>query len=196
MIGACALPMALDAPLPGRIDSPPVIGRGDMGARPQGTAVGDRKVEEDALELKDIRAIVELMRKNDLTVFEMERDKFRIKIERETSGRAHLADACPAADERPAAAQRGGRSGSAPDTAEAVREIVSPMVGTLYRAPAPEAPPFVEVGDAVTAESVVCIIEAMKVMNEIRAEIGGVIAEVLVENGKPVQYGQPLFRLR
>ncbi len=70
------------------------------------------------------------------------------------------------------------------------------MVGTFYRAASPESPAFAEVGKAVTEESVVCIIEAMKVMNEIKAEIGGEIAEVVAENGKPVQFGQVLFRVR
>ncbi len=77
-----------------------------------------------------------------------------------------------------------------------MKEIVSPMVGTFYHAASPDAPPFVEVGKPVTEETVVCIIEAMKVMNEIKAETSGVIAEVLAENGKPVQFGQALFRVR
>jgi acetyl-CoA carboxylase biotin carboxyl carrier protein len=77
-----------------------------------------------------------------------------------------------------------------------MKEIVSPMVGTFYRAASPDGPPFVEVGKPVTEETVVCIIEAMKVMNEIKAETSGVIAEVLAENGKPVQFGQALFKVR
>jgi acetyl-CoA carboxylase biotin carboxyl carrier protein len=77
-----------------------------------------------------------------------------------------------------------------------MKEIVSPMVGTFYRGASPDTPPFVEMGKAVTEETVVCIIEAMKVMNEIKAETSGVIAEVLAENGKPVQFGQALFRVR
>jgi acetyl-CoA carboxylase biotin carboxyl carrier protein len=77
-----------------------------------------------------------------------------------------------------------------------MNEIVSPMVGTFYRAGSPDASPFVEVGKPVTEDTVVCIIEAMKVMNEIKAETSGVIAEVLAENGKPVQFGQALFRVR
>ncbi len=75
-------------------------------------------------------------------------------------------------------------------------EIKSPMVGTFYRAPSPEAAPFVEVGTAVNEETVVCIIEAMKVMNEIKAEVKGVITEVLLENAKALEFGQPLFRVR
>ena len=74
-----------------------------------------------------------------------------------------------------------------------MKEIVSPMVGTFYRAGSPDASPFVDVGKPVTEDTVVCIIEAMKVMNEIKAETSGVIAEVLAENGKPVQFGQALF---
>jgi len=87
-------------------------------------------------------------------------------------------------------------SPAAPPTGAATKEITSPMVGTFYRAAVPEAPPFVDVGREVNEETVVCIIEAMKVMNEIKAEVSGVIAEVVAENGKPVQFGQALFRVR
>ncbi len=76
------------------------------------------------------------------------------------------------------------------------KEVVSPMVGTFYRAPSPDSAPYVQVGQDITDDTVVCIIEAMKVMNEIKAEVQGVIAEVLVENGTPVQFGQPLFRVK
>ncbi|HJX82668.1 MAG TPA: acetyl-CoA carboxylase biotin carboxyl carrier protein, partial [Candidatus Udaeobacter sp.] len=101
-----------------------------------------------------------------------------------------------------------GQSKTAATTAEAppavpktienvqLKEIVSPMVGTFYRAASPDGPPFVDVGKTVTEETVVCIIEAMKVMNEIKAETSGVIAEVVAENGKPVQFGQVLFKVR
>jgi acetyl-CoA carboxylase biotin carboxyl carrier protein len=70
------------------------------------------------------------------------------------------------------------------------------MVGTFYSAPSPESPSFVSVGQTITPDTVICIIEAMKVMNEVKAEVSGVVVEILAENGKPVQYGQPLFRLR
>ncbi|NBS80021.1 acetyl-CoA carboxylase biotin carboxyl carrier protein, partial [bacterium] len=79
---------------------------------------------------------------------------------------------------------------------ETLPSINSPMVGTFYASPAPDAPPYVSVGTAVTPESVVCIIEAMKVMNEIKAEMSGTITEILVESGKPVEFGKPLFRIR
>jgi acetyl-CoA carboxylase biotin carboxyl carrier protein len=88
---------------------------------------------------------------------------------------------------------------SAPAAIEAkadYKEIVSPMVGTFYRAPSPDSAPYVKEGQEVLEETVVCIIEAMKVMNEIKAEVRGAITEVLVENGTAVQYGQPLFRVK
>ena len=88
------------------------------------------------------------------------------------------------------------RAESAPETTVPLRDIVSPMVGTFYRAASPDAPAFVDVGKEVTEDSVVCIIEAMKVMDEIKAETRGVIAEIVAENGKPVQFGQVLYRVR
>jgi acetyl-CoA carboxylase biotin carboxyl carrier protein len=86
---------------------------------------------------------------------------------------------------------------AAPEVAAvpAGKEITSPMVGTFYSAPSPDSPSFVSVGQAVTPDTVICIIEAMKVMNEIKAEVSGVVTEVLAENGKPVQFGQALFRV-
>jgi acetyl-CoA carboxylase biotin carboxyl carrier protein len=76
------------------------------------------------------------------------------------------------------------------------QDIKSPMIGTFYRAPSPEAAPYIEVGSEVNPETVVCIIEAMKVMNEIKAEVRGVVTQALVENAKPVEFGQPLFKIR
>lgn len=155
------------------------------------------------LELKDIKAVIDLMKKNDLSVFEIEKDGFKLKLQKgagEQTVFATPANGPPAAASVPSAAL-------APDSAAAqallesekgasLREIVSPMVGTFYRAGAPESPPFVDVGIEVTEETIVCIIEAMKVMNEIKAETKGVIAEVVAESGKPVQFGQVLFRVR
>ena len=161
----------------------------------------------DALELKDIKAIIDLMKKNDLSVFEMEKDGFKLKLQKGAGEQTVFAAApmpvmahLPApASGAPAAAASASTSTSAPDEAGksgGLKDIVSPMVGTFYRAGSPESPPFADIGKAVSEESVVCIIEAMKVMNEIKAEISGVIAEVVAENGKPVQFGQVLFRVR
>jgi acetyl-CoA carboxylase biotin carboxyl carrier protein len=151
------------------------------------------------LELKDIKAIIDLMKKNDLSVFEMEKDGFRLKLQKGAGEQTlFAAPSVPQMIAVPAAAGTAAEAGpgtSAP-TGAATKEITSPMVGTFYRAAVPEAPPFVDVGREVNEETVVCIIEAMKVMNEIKAEVSGVIAEVVAENGKPVQFGQALFRVR
>jgi acetyl-CoA carboxylase biotin carboxyl carrier protein len=153
------------------------------------------------LELKDIKAVIDLMKKNDLSVFEMEKDGFKLKLQKGAGDQTVFA-APPVAPTAPAAAAT-AESSAAPAPAappaekgEALKDIVSPMVGTFYRASSPESPPFVDVGKEVTEETVVCIIEAMKVMNEIKAETKGVIAEVVAEGGKPVQFGQVLFRVR
>jgi acetyl-CoA carboxylase biotin carboxyl carrier protein len=155
------------------------------------------------MELKDIKAIIDLMRKNNLSEFELERQDYKIKLKRagggpqpatEESGYYPLAPAPAAPVPLPAPA-------AAPAAAPAVAttpslEIESPMIGTFYRAPSPDAQPYVEVGSEVNPETIVCLIEAMKVMNEIKAEVKGVVTHVLVENAKPVEFGQPLFRIR
>jgi acetyl-CoA carboxylase biotin carboxyl carrier protein len=151
------------------------------------------------VELKDIKAIIDLMRKNDLSVFEMEKDGFRLKLQKGVGDQPALAapivvTSAPAATT--AAAGAAATSEKAAADAASLKDIVAPMVGTFYRGGSPDAPPFADVGKAVTEDSVVGIIEAMKVMNEIKAETSGVIAEVVAENGKPVQFGQVLFRVR
>jgi len=153
------------------------------------------------LELKDIKAIIDLMRKNDLSVFEMEKDGFRLKLQK-GAGEQTVLIAPPVAQVASAPAATAvaptieEAAGTKAEEKVSLRDILSPMVGTFYRAGAPESPPFVDVGSEVTDETVVCIIEAMKVMNEIKAETKGVIAETVAENGKPVQFGQVLFRVR
>jgi acetyl-CoA carboxylase biotin carboxyl carrier protein len=153
----------------------------------------------DPKDIKEIKAIIDLMKKHDLSVFEMEKEGFRLKLQRGASV-SQSTTAAPAAAGGPAKGAVGASEAPPPaaKTIESVpmKEIVSPMVGTFYRAASPDAPAFVEVGKPVTEETVVCIIEAMKVMNEIKAETSGVIAEVLADNGKPVQFGQALFRVR
>jgi acetyl-CoA carboxylase biotin carboxyl carrier protein len=153
----------------------------------------------DSKDIKEIKAIIDLMKKHDLSVFEIEKEGFRLKLERGASAPQGTGVIPTAAAEPAKSAVTGAETSfSAPKPIESapMKEIVSPMVGTFYRAASPDAPAFVEVGKAVTPDTVVCIIEAMKVMNEIKAEITGVIAEVIAENGKPVQFGQALFRVR
>jgi len=149
------------------------------------------------VDLKDIKAIVDLMKKNSISEFELERQDFKIKLRRGVNGAipppaiAYLAP--PIANAAPALPAPTVAT-AAPATAEL--EIKSPMIGTFYRAPSPESANYVEAGTEVNPDTVVCIIEAMKVMNEIKAEAKGVITTVLVENAKPVEFGQPLFKLR
>ena len=154
------------------------------------------------MELKDIKAVIDLMKKNDLSVFEMEKDGFKLKLQKGAGDQtvfAAPANGLPAS--APPAVAPAPVAPAVPAVQEtekgaSLREIVSPMVGTFYRAGSPESPPFVDIGKEVTEETVVCIIEAMKVMNEIKAEAKGVIAEIVAESGKPVQFGQVLFRVR
>ena len=136
------------------------------------------------MDLKDIKAIIDLMKKNDLSVFEMEKDGFRLRLQKGLGDQPIVTST----------ANDPGATASAERAS--TKDIVSPMVGTFFRAASPDASPFVDVGTKVDEDTVVCIIEAMKVMNEIKAETSGVIAEVVAENSKPVQFGQVLFRVR
>lgn len=152
------------------------------------------------MDLKDIKAVIDLMKKNSISEFEMEKPEFKIRLKRSTQGAG-----APTADEAapiiqyvaPAPGQP-APAAPAPNGASSTNEIEikSPMVGTFYRAPSPESGNYVEVGSEVNPDSVVCIIEAMKVMNEIKSEVRGVITQILVENAKPVEFGQPLFTVR
>ena len=139
------------------------------------------------------------MRKNDLSVFKMEKEGFKITLKKGTDFQPVITNAPPAVFSAAGPAAGTVSSGDTPaaskDTSN-LREITSPMVGTFYASPTPESAPFVTVGQEVTEDTVVCIMEAMKVMNEIKAEVRGVIAEIVAENGKPVQYGQVLFKVR
>ena len=153
------------------------------------------------MDLKDIKANIDLMKKNSVSEFELEKQDFKIRLKRGMNGGGVLAAQAeegqqvvyaPAPVALPAAA-----SAAAPAAPAAVEpEIKSPMIGTFYRSPSPESGPYVEIGAEVNPDTVVCIIEAMKVMNEIKAEVKGVITQVLVENAKPVEFGQPLFKIR
>jgi acetyl-CoA carboxylase biotin carboxyl carrier protein len=151
------------------------------------------------LDLKEIKELIALMRKNDLSVFKMEKEGFKITLKKGTDFQPVITTTAPTAFQAVPAA--GGtvsahESSVAPKETSNLREITSPMVGTFYASPSPESPAFVSVGQEVTEDTVVAIMEAMKVMNEIKAECRGVIAEIVAENGKPVQYGQVLFKVR
>ena len=138
------------------------------------------------------------MRKNDLSVFKMEKEGFKITLKKGTDFQPVIATAAPIALPAATAAAPVSPPASPPASKEPSNyiEITSPMVGTFYSAPSPDSPPYVTVGQDVSEDTVVCLMEAMKVMNEIKAEVRGVVAEIVAENGKPVQYGQVLFRLK
>ncbi|MHB8523344.1 MAG: acetyl-CoA carboxylase biotin carboxyl carrier protein [Limisphaerales bacterium] len=152
------------------------------------------------MDLKDIKAIIDLMRKNAISEFELERQDFKIKLRRGSNG-----GGTPTYEEPPiatypaplpAVSTQAAPPSLPPRTSPLELEIKSPMVGSFYRAPSPESANYVEIGSEVNPDTVVCIIEAMKVMNEIKAEVKGIVTQALVENAKPVEFGQVLFRIR
>jgi acetyl-CoA carboxylase biotin carboxyl carrier protein len=151
------------------------------------------------VDIKDIKAIIDLMRKNSVSEFELEKQDFKIRLKRGnngTSSSTSYEEGPLLGYQQPVVLSAGTVGTSAPQLVINEVDIKSPMIGTFYRAPSPESAAYVEVGTEVNPDTVVCIIEAMKVMNEIKAEAKGVITQVMVENAKPVEFGQPLFKIR
>jgi acetyl-CoA carboxylase biotin carboxyl carrier protein len=151
------------------------------------------------MELEQIKAIIEMMKENELTEFSMENDGLKIRLKRGPEGFQQTVTVAPApVIAAPAASSAPAKpaEAAAPAPASDLKHIASPMVGTFYRSPSPDAPPYIEIGQVVEEDTVVCIIEAMKVMNEIKAECKGVIVDVMAENAKPVEFGQKLFSVR
>ncbi|MBF0386103.1 MAG: acetyl-CoA carboxylase biotin carboxyl carrier protein [Candidatus Omnitrophica bacterium] len=144
------------------------------------------------MNLKEIKEVIALMNENNLTEIEIERDGTKIKlrkgfspvVEGQASNIITQAASQPSAEAKPEA--------KGPDRSNA-KEIKAPMVGTFYRAPSPEVPPYIEPGQTVEVGQVVCIIEAMKLMNEIKSEIRGKVVEIPVDNAQPVEFGQTIF---
>jgi len=160
-----------------------------------------------ATDLDWLKALVELMNKNDLAELSLEEEGRKVRLRKygafEQKGPVFQGAPAPVAAAKGPAAKAGKSSaGAASETEDApergadIFEVKSPMVGTFYRAPTPESDAYVEVGDAVKEDSNICIIEAMKVMNEIKAEMEGTVQEILVSNGEAVEYGQPLFLIK
>jgi acetyl-CoA carboxylase biotin carboxyl carrier protein len=148
---------------------------------------------------KRVRDLIKLMADNDLTEIELVEDKSTIRLKRDSASVAAIPMPVPAAASAPAHATAPAAAPAAPAAAKtpaAGEAIKSPMVGTFYAAAGPDSPPFVKVGSHVDKDTVVCIIEAMKVFNEIKAETTGTIAKVLVQNGQGVEFNQPLFLLK
>lgn len=152
------------------------------------------KERTNKVEIKEIKTVIDLMTKNSLTEFELEKGDFKIRIKK---GDGSFAITAVPPIVTPPAVSVSTPSIAAPQSPSSdLPSINSPMVGTFYSAPSPDSPAYVKVGDPVQEDTVVCIIEAMKVMNEIKAETKGVISEILVENAKPVEFGKPLFRIQ
>lgn len=156
--------------------------------------------------MDELRELIGLLRENGLAELELENEGFRVRLRREGSGEpvAQSSEAsiplraasAPAPNPAPAPSHPGAQATTAASQDQDLHIIPSPIVGTFYRSPSPTADVFVKIGSNVEPETVVCIIEAMKLMNEIQAEATGEVVKIYVENGQPVEYGQPLFGIR
>jgi len=153
------------------------------------------------MEIEDLKTLIAIMNDNNLAEIEIEEEGRKIRLVKMGAGASQVIavpTAMPQMVPVAAAPAGAGAPGAATPAAAAVNihVVKAPMVGTFYSAPSPDSDAFVEVGSPVADDTTVCIIEAMKVMNEIHAEIVGTVVEVLVENGHPVEYGQPLFKVQ
>lgn len=160
------------------------------------------------MKVQEIREIIKLISQSTINEFEFEQEGTKIKIKRGTAGSVAVQEApipavpviqqAPPAPVAPAAVETKPEAAAEKPAQEDANyhKIISPMVGTFYASSSPEADAFVKVGDRVTEDSIVCIVEAMKLFNEIEAEVNGEIVEILVKNGQLVEYGQPLFLVK
>jgi acetyl-CoA carboxylase biotin carboxyl carrier protein len=157
------------------------------------------------MDFSEIKEILDLMREHDIAEFELERDNVKLRLRKNAAGHwtaapaappVHYAPPLPATAAAAAAVPESSPVLAAADESVDLAVVKSPIVGTFYRAPEPGAKPFAEVGDVVRKGQVLCIIEAMKLMNEINAECDGEIMKCYVENGQPVQYGERLFAIK
>lgn len=149
----------------------------------------------DVFDLKKLRQLVVLMNEHDLGEIDLRQGPMRIRLRKQAELVVAPAETRPAAAAAPAGGGRTAGPAAPPPSDDHLVVIKSPMVGTFYAAPSPDAAPFVKVGDRIGRETTVCIIEAMKVFNEIPAETAGQVVAVLVETGAPVEFGQPLFKV-
>jgi acetyl-CoA carboxylase biotin carboxyl carrier protein len=149
------------------------------------------------MNIKEIKEMINLMNENNLMELEIEKDNVRIRLKKTAAGFEGLNAPIVIEKESIPRLARTPQEASQPEPEAPAKtiEIKAPMVGTFYRAPSPDSPPFVEVGQIIEPGQVICIIEAMKLMNEIKSEIKGKVAEVLVENAEPVEYGQTMLLL-
>jgi acetyl-CoA carboxylase biotin carboxyl carrier protein len=147
------------------------------------------------MDLEKLKAIIELLSHTDVIRLEWQTGEERIVLRRGSASPAFSASPAPVAVLVPGGASRRSHDPPAAEAASSLHTVTSPFVGTFYRSSSPEAPVFAEVGQTIRKGQVLCIVEAMKLMNEIEAEVAGRITEVLVQNGQPVEFGEPLFRI-
>jgi acetyl-CoA carboxylase biotin carboxyl carrier protein len=170
--------------------------------KPAGKGRSKKQGVEASFNMDEIRELAELVNEQGFTDFEFENENIRVRLSKQVNAPVFAAAPVqPAAAPQQSAAAQAQAAPTAPDTPAAdedanLYKITSPIVGTFYRSPSPEKPPYVSEGSSVSPETVVCIVEAMKLMNEIQAETSGEIVKVYVENGQPVEYGQPLFGIK
>jgi len=162
---------------------------------------------------KELKELIEFLIEKDVAEFEMERGDLKVRIKRNLQNQVHYVTAAPQPSVPVAHFPPAGTVGHVPpshapqsasgaafepqvDSEEGLHKVKSPIVGTFYESPSPGAPPFIKVGDSVTLGQVLCIVEAMKLMNEIESDVAGEIVKINVKNGQPVEYGQPLFLIR
>ena len=173
-------------------------------AKAEDGQVGEKKDTEkraadgQSFDMDELQSLAALVNEHGFTDFEFENENIRVKMSKATAVvAAPPMMAVPPAVQPAATAPAAAATPEAPvDEDAGLFKITSPIVGTFYRAPGPDKPPFVSEGSSVSADSVVCIVEAMKLMNEIQAETSGTIVKVYVENGQPVEFGQPLFGVK
>ncbi len=152
------------------------------------------------MNFNEIKQLIDLVNNSDLQETTIEEKDFKITLKRSSATPVVQLQAAPALQAAPVAAVQAplpaAPAASKPEAAAGLKDICSPIVGTFYQSPSPDSPSFIAVGDTIKTGDVLCIIEAMKLMNEIEAEISGTIVEILVENGQAVEYDQPLFRVK
>src|ERR1044071_3103716 len=167
-------------------------------------SVGTTQSGESSFDMDELRELMELVTEQGFTEFEFENENIRVRLSKAAAyavapQAVPVSYAAPSTSAQPAAGTPTPSSEStapAADSDEGLHKITSPIVGTFYRSPGPDKEAYVKEGSTVTPESVVCIVEAMKLMNEIQAEVSGEVVKVYVENGQPVEFGQPLFGIR
>ena len=171
--------------------------------KPAGKGKSKKQAVDASFNMDELRELAELVNEHGFTDFEFENENIRVRLSKQVNAPVFAAPVQQAAVPQQAAPTQADAAPAASEgTAPAVDEdanlykITSPIVGTFYRSPSPDKPPYVSEGSTVSPETVVCIVEAMKLMNEIQAETSGEVVKIYVENGQPVEYGQPLFGIR